>query len=174
MDSTTPPFFIRSVQEEDALPILTLLNFLIEEGSSTIMDKTISLPEQIDFIRHFPPQGLFFVALLEPSKELLGLQDLTPSPSSSLTSNALFGEISTFVSPAFHRKGVGRALFEATFKGAKEKGFVKIQANVRADNPQALAFYRSLGFYPSNKSSQKQVLRNGKPQIQLLLEKSLE
>jgi L-amino acid N-acyltransferase YncA len=44
------------------------------------------------------------------------------------------------------RSGVGRSLCAATFEAARERGFVKLSAMIRADNPGALRFYQSQGF----------------------------
>ena len=76
--------------------------------------------------------------------DLLGIQLVLPL--SDLAAFAHVGDIGTYVSSTSHRSGVGRALAEATFKTAKEKGFTKIMAFIRADNPRAQSFYKSIGF----------------------------
>ncbi|MGO9114541.1 MAG: N-acetyltransferase family protein [Thermoguttaceae bacterium] len=43
-------------------------------------------------------------------------------------------------------RGVGRRLAEATFEQARPKGYEKLFTFVRADNCDALWFYRGLGF----------------------------
>ena len=56
------------------------------------------------------------------------------------------GEVSTFVALGSRRAGIGRALTAATLRAARERGFRKVWAPIRADNPAAVAFYRSQGF----------------------------
>ena len=48
--------------------------------------------------------------------------------------------------PSGQRQGIGRLLFEATRLAAKEKGYEKFSAFVRADNAAGLAFYKRIGF----------------------------
>ena len=138
-------YSIRSVRVEDARSIIELLNPIIAAGKYTIMDEEISVEEQTDFIRGFPERGVFHVAASAARQEILGLQSVEPLPAST---NALkhVGEISTYVSLAARRNGIGRSLSQATFRAAKERGFLKIIALIRADNPPAVAFYGSQGF----------------------------
>ena len=56
------------------------------------------------------------------------------------------GEISMFVALSAQWRGVGKALAQATFVAARAKGFRKLMAMIRADNPRAIGFYGSLGF----------------------------
>jgi L-amino acid N-acyltransferase YncA len=136
---------IRPVREEDAGSIAALLNPIIQAGKYTIMTEQISVDGQARYIREFPEPGVFHVAVRHDSQEIVGLQSVEPA---STTEDSLrhVGEISTFVSLASQRNGVGRSLSEATFQSARERGFRKILAAIRADNPDAVSFYRSQGF----------------------------
>ena len=136
---------IRPAREEDAHAIVELLNPLIQAGTYTIMDKPLSVIDQVDFIRGFPGRGVYNVAVCNDSHELLGIQDVQPI---SAHTHALehVGEVSTFVSLARHRNGIGSRLCHATFEEARQRGFLKLRATIRADNPQATAFYQSQGF----------------------------
>ena len=50
------------------------------------------------------------------------------------------------VSPAYRRKGVGRALIEALVEALKEKGSRCLTLEVRASNEGAIALYTKMGF----------------------------
>lgn len=50
------------------------------------------------------------------------------------------------VAPEQRRQGVGRALIEAVEVGLARVGCPKLNLQVRADNPEAVAFYERLGF----------------------------
>jgi L-amino acid N-acyltransferase YncA len=135
---------VRPVREEDAGSIIELLNPLIAERRYTVMDAEIHLAEQVAFIRAFPDRGVFHVAV-DSSQELLGLQDVVPI-SAELSAYRHVGEVSTFVRRHSQRQGIGRALCRATFEAARQRGFEKIMAAVRADNAQAICFYLHQGF----------------------------
>ena len=85
------------------------------------------------------------MAVCNESQEVVGLQDVLPRSSGSNLFRHV-GDISTFVSLAVHRQGIGRRLSKATFQQARQQGFLKLIATIRADNPAAISFYQSLGF----------------------------
>ena len=165
-------FSIRTVKEEDAESIIELLNPIIQTGIYTIMDETLSVGDEIEFIREFPKRGVFNVAICNDSQEILGLQDVVPMlPEPNVFKHV--GVISTFVSLASHRKGIGRSLSRATFQAAKELGFLKISATVRADNQRAVSFYQSQGFRVIG-TAQKHAFIGGKFIDGILMEKLLD
>ena len=136
---------VRPAKEEDAGSIVELLNPIIRAGVYTVMDKELSVGDQVGFIRGFPTEGVYNVAVCNDCQRVVGIQDVQPvfSEANAFTHA---GNISTFVSLGMHRSGVGRSLCQATFKQAKEQGFRKITAMIRADNPSAVSFYESQGF----------------------------
>ncbi len=73
----------------------------------------------------------------------------------AMTQEFTVGEISTFVALSAHRRGVGRTLGGATLTAAGELGFRKLLATIRADNPQAVSFYRGLRFGVSRADSKQ-------------------
>jgi L-amino acid N-acyltransferase YncA len=165
-------YLIRKAREEDAESIIELLNPIILAGKYTIMDEQISMDDQIDFIRGFPDRGIYHVAISNDSQKVLGLQDVVPKPTESHAYKHV-GEISTFVSLDLHRNGIGRSLSKATFQAAKERGFLKISATIRADNPQAVSFYLSQGFRVIG-TAQKHALVRGKYIDEVIAEKLID
>jgi ribosomal protein S18 acetylase RimI-like enzyme len=93
--------------------------------------------EQVAFIRTLPPRAIYHAAVDE-ADDVLGIQDVLPADGA--------GEISTFVRLDAHRRGIGRALTEATLTEARARGFARIRASVRVDNLGAIAFYLGQGF----------------------------
>lgn len=165
-------YSIRMVREEDAESITEMLNPIIQAGKYTVMDEQISVDELIDFIREFPKQGVFNVAVDIDSQKILGTQEVEPL---SVSENALkhVGVISTFVSLGSHRNGIGQSISHATFKQAKEQGFLKITATIRADNPQAVSFYQSQGFKIIG-TARKHAFVQGRYIDEILMEKFID
>jgi RimJ/RimL family protein N-acetyltransferase len=118
---------------------------LIESGAYTAVDRTITIAEKSNFISSFPKKGVFHVAERDPGNLIVGFQNVEPFATYT-GAFAHVGVIGTFVDSSAHRAGIGRLLFEATRLAAKEKGFEKFFAFVRADNPGALSFYKRIGF----------------------------
>lgn len=50
------------------------------------------------------------------------------------------------VHPSFRRRGVGRALLEEVFRGARERGLRRVTLEVRESNEAARELYRQFGF----------------------------
>lgn len=134
---------IRNAREADAASIVALLNPIIQTGQCSVMDEPVSVQEQIEFLRGFPARGVFLVAVVE-NETVVGIQDVQPISTAHALRRA--GEISTFVALDFQGRGVGKQLCQATFRAARARGFLKLRATVRADNPRALAFYAAQGF----------------------------
>ena len=51
-----------------------------------------------------------------------------------------------YIHPDVRRRGVGTAVVQAIRAVAERDGWVRIDLNVRADNPSGLAFWRAQGF----------------------------
>ena len=138
-------FIVRTVVESDAEAIVSLLNPIINEGTHTIMAESITVDDQVAFIRGFPSRGVYHLAMSDADRRVVGIQDVQPFAAGTTALDHV-GEISTFVSLNAQRRGVGNSLSRATFREAKARGFLKLCAAIRADNPTAISFYRSQGF----------------------------
>jgi len=136
---------IRPVTLEDADGLVKVLNPLIESGENTALDRVFTVEEERAFIAAFPPRGIFHVAERASDGVIVGFQNVEPFATYS-DAFAHVGVIGTYVDPSGHRQGIGRLLFEATRLAAKDRGYEKFFAFVRADNIGALAFYKRIGF----------------------------
>ncbi|APV50401.1 hypothetical protein BWI17_12265 [Betaproteobacteria bacterium GR16-43] len=57
-------------------------------------------------------------------------------------------EVSAYVHPAFHRKGIGRALYARLFDELAAKGFCNALAGVTLPNAASIALHTGVGFEP--------------------------
>lgn len=134
---------VREVRLQDAEGIINILNPIIETKKYSVMVQPFTLEEEINFIKTFPERGIFHVATNED--KVVGFQVVEPF--STLT--AAFDHVAiigTYVALNLRGQGLSKKLFEATFKVAKAKGFEKLTAYVRSDNPVALKTYQVNGF----------------------------
>lgn len=164
-------YSVRIVTAADAAAIIELLNPIILAGIYTVMDEPFAVEDQIEFIRSFPSGGVYHIAVDSKSQKALGIQDVMPLSTSAVFKHV--GEISTFVALDAQRQGIGQSLCRATFKAAKERGFLKLRATVRGDNPRALSFYQSQGFGLVG-IAKKHAFMHGNYVDEMLLEKFLE
>ena len=138
----TAPWRIRPVAPADAAAIVGLLDPIIRAGGLTAMTPG-TVDDQHAFIADLPPRATYFLAE-DAHGTLLGIQDILPIPGDAGFDEG--GEISTFVRLGQHGRGIGRRLSDASFAAARARGYRRLFATIRADNPGALAFYRALGF----------------------------
>ena len=61
-------------------------------------------------------------------------------------SRAHRGTLGMGLLPEWRGRGVGRRLLEATLAQARRSGFKRIELDVHADNPRAIALYEKAGF----------------------------
>lgn len=55
-------------------------------------------------------------------------------------------EVSAYVDPAFHRQGIGRALYVTLLHELAQTGFCNAYAGITQPNPASVALHRSVGF----------------------------
>jgi L-amino acid N-acyltransferase YncA len=57
-------------------------------------------------------------------------------------------DVSVYVDPAHHRRGVGRALYVALLQRLVDQGFYEACAGIALPNPPSVGLHESLGFRP--------------------------
>jgi L-amino acid N-acyltransferase YncA len=136
---------IRDVRQDDAAGIVAVFNPIIDARVYTVFDEPFTVDAERAYIAGFPTRGIWKVAIRESDDRLVGFQVVDPFGPYTRAFDHV-GNIGTYVDLGVRRQGVARALFAATFADAPAKGYEKLFTFVRADNPIALATYRSQGF----------------------------
>jgi L-amino acid N-acyltransferase YncA len=131
---------VRDVTPADAAPIARILNAIIEARVYTALDMPFAVDEERAFIEQFPSRGIFHVAISDPEGVVVGFQNVEPFASYTHAFDHV-GVIGTYVDLNRRRQGIASRLFAETFAAARRKGYEKLFAFVRADNPAALATY---------------------------------
>lgn len=138
-------FSIRAAREVDTAGTAALLNPIIAAGCYTIMQEPASAASQRAWMHSVGERGVINVAVRNGDRRIVGLQSVEPI-SRSITSMSHVGDISTFVALDCRGCGIGRALMAETVRGAAILEYQKLVAMIRADNPDAVAFYQRQGF----------------------------
>ena len=162
---------VREARPDDAQAIIDILNPIVETGKYTVIDKTFTADEERAFIENFPKRGIFHVAVNVKNGAVVGFQNVEPFAAYTRVFDHV-GIIGTFVNLSIRRQGVATALFEAMFRALALKGYEKLFAYVRADNPAALATYLKHGFKIIG-TAHKHAKINGVYVDELLIEKLL-
>jgi putative acetyltransferase len=96
------------------------------------------IPELRDFAGHYLRGGAFLVA--HSGEALEGAVGVTPGADGTCEMNRLW------IRPGHRRKGLGRALCEASMAAARDLGFRRMILDVVPERTAAIRLYRSLGF----------------------------
>jgi L-amino acid N-acyltransferase YncA len=136
---------IRDATPADAAAIVAILNPIIEARVYTVFDAPFSVETERNYLTHFPPRGVWKVAVGESDGRLVGFQVMEPYASYTRAFDHV-GTLGTYVGLEYRRRGVARRLFGATLPAAVAKGYDKVFTFVRADNPAALEAYLHHGF----------------------------
>ena len=141
-----PALTVRDVRPDDAEAVAGILNRIIEARVYTVLDTPFSAEEERRFIEAFPARGTFLVAVSREGQRVVGFQNVEPfAPYMHAFDHV--GVIGTFVDLDHRRQGIAAQLFAATFDAAARKGFRKLVAYIRTDNPAAKAVYAAHGFH---------------------------
>ena len=141
-----PAVTVRDVRPGDAEAVAGILNRIIEARVYTVLDTPFSTEEERRFIEAFPARGTFLVAASREEQRVVAFQNVQPFAPSMRAFDHV-GVIGTFVDLDHRRQGIGAQLFAATFEAAARKGFRKLVAYIRTDNPAAKAAYAGQGFH---------------------------
>lgn len=140
-----PAPILRLGTPADAEGVVTVLNSVVAEGGSTVLDRTVTVAQERAFLLHRPSRALLVVALV--GNVVAGFQIVEPY---ALYTGAMdhVATLGSYVLAPVRGQGLGRAMSAFSFAEARKAGFEKVVISVRADNPAAQAFYTGLGFQP--------------------------
>jgi ribosomal protein S18 acetylase RimI-like enzyme len=106
------------------------------------IDQPWDVATQASYIASLSDREALHVAAAETG--IVGFQVLDRW--SQIRSMSHVGQVGTFLLPKSRGQGIGRKLWAATERFAREAGYGKLVIQVRAANLGAQAFYRRLGF----------------------------
>lgn len=133
---------IRPVQIKDAQGMIDVINPIIRAGGTTALEAEYSLAAQREFIAGIAPRAACHVALDQTDGTIVGFQGYAEH--AALPHH--IADIATFVRIGEKGRGIGRRLSDTTFVAARSDGYSEINATIRADNFEGLAFYTRIGF----------------------------
>lgn len=132
---------IRRAGALDAMAMADLLNAIIARGGTTAMTEPVTKESLQHFMTAFPGRAAWHLAE-DDQGELLGFQWVEPD--AALPADVC--DIATFTRLGKARLGIGSKLFDHSRRAAKRLGYASINATIRTDNAEGLAYYQSRGF----------------------------
>ena len=133
---------IRMATEQDIPRILAVYGPYVE---TTCISFEYTVPTREEFTQRFASYTARFPWLVwEEDGQILGY-----AYGSAPWTRAAYGwsaEASVYVAPQAHRRGIGRALYEALEKLIFAQGYRVIYCLITTDNPGSVAFHQALGY----------------------------
>lgn len=160
-------FCVRRASPQDAQGIVTVVSCIASERVFSAIDRPWPIEQQRRYLESLSERETFHIAV-DTSGAVIGFQTLDLwSP--SLGSMAHVGQLGTFLLAEWRRRGVGRALFQATASFARSAAYRKFVIQVRASNRGARGFYERLGFIECGRLT-RQVVIDGQEDDEILME----
>jgi L-amino acid N-acyltransferase YncA len=160
-------FRIRRATVGDAEAIVTILTRIASERVHSAIERPWTLEQQRNYLASLSSRETFHVAV-SGSGEVIGHQSLELwSP--LLSSMTHVGQLGTFLLTEWRRRGIGRALFQASESFARSSGYRKFLIQVRSSNTASQRFYQQLGFVPCGRLT-RQVVVDGREDDEILME----
>lgn len=135
---------IREAVPSDAEAVSAMLYALVAVGKRT-------RPSDVEFVREVyisSPLGICTSVAVE-GDDMLGIQILNHAYEGNPYGAPLgSGTIGTHAAPWAARRGVGRALFQATLAAARVAKLKTIEAFIHKDNAEGHGYYAAMGFEP--------------------------
>jgi ribosomal protein S18 acetylase RimI-like enzyme len=158
---------IRKAVAGDAGGMVAVMERITEERIHSAIDRPWTVDEQRRYLESLSSREACHIALAR-SGAIVGYQSLDLY-APLLPSMAHVGQLGTFLAPDWRRRGIGRALFQATTTFARSCGYRKFVIQVRASNDAARSFYQGLGFIECGRFA-RQVTIDGLEDDEILME----
>ncbi len=129
---------IRSLQIQDALPVLAIYQAGIDTGLATF---ETTAPDWATWHKKFLPQCRQVVVAHE---KVMGWAAL--SPVSQRAVYAGVAEVSIYLAPEVRGQGWGGQLLQALIEASEAEGFWTLQASIFTENKASLRLHHKLGF----------------------------
>ena len=135
-------FAVRLARAEDAGAVAEIYAPLVRE---TIVSFETAVPDRAEMARRIDASLASHAWLVaEEGGEIVGYAYGTQHRTRAAYRWSV--DVSCYVRPAAHRRGVGRALYLELFERLAERGYRAAHAGIALPNPASVAFHESLGF----------------------------
>lgn len=132
---------VRAMRESDAGPITDLINWAIAETPAHFGTEPQTLQQTLDLFLATPPAHRWLTA--EVDGRFAGYaRSSVWNPRGAYAWSA---EVSVYIRPEFHRRGIGRALYKPLFQHLRDTGFVAVMAGITLPNEASVRLHEAMG-----------------------------
>ena len=147
MSETKMAVRVREALAEDMSPVSDLVNHFIETSWFNFRNQPQTTVEWLAEWERYSRDYPWLIA--ETGDEIVGVA--YAAPFKLREAYRWCAEVTIYVSPAHHKKGVGRALYEKLIPILQQRGFHSVVALVALPNPPSVALHEAFGFVPAGR-----------------------
>jgi len=133
---------IRPVRKEDAPAIVEIYAPYVLQTPVSFEEVVPSGEEMISRIERIAPFLPFLVC--ETNGKVVGYA--YASDYRSRSAYRWIKELSVYIHPDFHRRGIGRALYSSVIRILRLQGVTSVLAGITVPNPESVGFHENFGF----------------------------
>lgn len=142
VEDTAHPVRVRVAIDADVEAINRIYNREIEHGVATWDMEPWPMERRREWFAH--QGGQLYVVVAEAPEGIAGFAYLAPYRERA--GYRFTREDTVYVDPAFHRRGIGRALLAQILEHARTLDTHAVMARIEASNEPSLALHRAFGF----------------------------
>lgn len=133
---------VRLATANDIPAVLAISNWAAEHTPANFAIQPESLDDWLDSFKQTSRMFPWLVA--DEAADIVGFAKA--SPHRGRCAYAWTAEVSVYVHPDHHGRGVGRSLYRELISLLERQGYVTLLAGITAPNPASEALHRSFGF----------------------------
>lgn len=139
-------FKVRTANQNDLDQISQIYNWAVLNTTATFDLEPKTASQQIDWFKNHECSFPVIVATQAEKEPEIVVGWASLSPWSDRCAYAKSAEVSVYVDPNFHRKGVGKTLLNSLIKEAKAKRLETLLARISQESLSSIKLHESLGF----------------------------
>lgn len=132
----------RNAEINDLQRLLDIYNWAVVNTTASFDLRPQTLEQRAEWFSHYG--GKYPLIVAEEDRKVVGYSSL--SAFRQKEGYATTAELSVYVDPEFHGKGIGKALLEKIISIGREKGFHCIMAGISSGNDVSVKMHESFGF----------------------------
>ncbi len=138
---------IRRVVPDDLAAVCGIVNWAIEHTASNFNTEPGSLESWRDDWELYAERYPWLVSEDPRTARITGIA--YGSPYKDRSAYDWTAEVTVYIHPDYHRRGLGRALYRELLAILRDQGFHTLIATIALPNPASVGLHESLGFVPT-------------------------
>jgi phosphinothricin acetyltransferase len=135
---------IRTGKLADVSSITDIFNYYIEHSNARFEESPLSLDNRLEWFSQFKPDSRHQIYVAIDNGKLIGFACSQPYRAMAAFDETV--EVTVYLAPFIHGKGVGSKLYEKLFSAIQAHGVHRVLSGVALPNEASIALHKRFGF----------------------------